>query len=394
MTGKSLRAGGEPPPVTLDMDQRCLLPDGARRSQDCHSRGGPANVRDQGGDLRGDLVPLIGTDDVAAPELQQNLRCEVAVGVVDGRGVGQPHPVRIVVDADGGISPAAASSTAAIRMRVSIEGLIRWPSTEGGSGPTGVDGHRNDSFRPSRASSAPAAARVLTLRQFSSRGERGAALEGHRMTVRDGEVDMEDMTDPRVLLEDHRGPAQPIGGGFEKVPPLVGRQRQEGVSHRRRPPCRARPASRPACRPWRSLSNASGPIATSILATVSGVALSLPRYRREAGGFAGNLEPTAVGSMDHPDCRVADADRAARCAGMKHRLDRRLGAEPEEPRGLDEEGEMLPFRPLPSFSDESAQGHATFALYVVVSAVSSYQRDSPRFRPPPGRTPVLRRKTA
>ena len=112
--------------------------------------------------------------------------------------------------------------------------------------------------------------------------ERGAALEGHRMTFRDGEEDMEDMTDPHILLEDGRRPAESIGSGLKNVLPVGGRERQEGVSHRRRPPVSSAFAIQAGMSAERSLANASGPIADSILATACGVALCLPRFHSAA----------------------------------------------------------------------------------------------------------------
>ena len=87
-----------------------------------------------------------------------------------------------------------------------------------------------------------------------------------------------------------------------------------------------------------SLWNSAGPRAASIVATVSEVTLSLPRYQRaESAAPAAspaNLQPPAVRGVNHPDGDVGDPDGAARCAGMEHGRGRHLAAELEPARGF------------------------------------------------------------
>ena len=77
-----------------------FLPKGSCRGEDRHGRGGILEVVGQGGNIGSDLVPLVGIDDIAAPELEEDLACEVADRVFDRRRIGKPHPLAIIADPD------------------------------------------------------------------------------------------------------------------------------------------------------------------------------------------------------------------------------------------------------------------------------------------------------
>ena len=55
---------------------------------------------------------------------------------------------------------------------------------------------------------------------------------------------------------------------------------------------------------------------------------------RGARRLAGELQPSVVRGVDHPDDDVGDPDGAARCAGIEHGRGRHLGAEFEPARGF------------------------------------------------------------
>ena len=79
----------EPAPVAFEMDQRGLFPEGACRREDRHGRGGIVELRCEGGNVGNDRVLLVGIDDVAAAEFQQDLTPDIAAQLLDGGRIGE-----------------------------------------------------------------------------------------------------------------------------------------------------------------------------------------------------------------------------------------------------------------------------------------------------------------
>ena len=86
--------------MACDVDERRLLPEGARRGEDGNGRSGIIEAIGQGGDIRNDRVALVRVDDVAAAELQQDLVRDIAVRRLDRGWIGKADGLAVFAEMD------------------------------------------------------------------------------------------------------------------------------------------------------------------------------------------------------------------------------------------------------------------------------------------------------
>ena len=245
----------------------------------------------QGDHVGADRVLFVRINDVASAEFQQHFTPDIAVGIFDRGRIAEPDRLAVVADAD-------------VVLAVSREGV-------GGAGARGAESGRHDVADVRRDAVLEAFAEELDLVPAGAvckgvesvvegpvvksdvhvfgkpiddavdLGERGAALEGDGMRVGHGEEGVEDPADPDVLLQNDGRPPGLGGDGPEYVGALAGMERQKCFSHGTCPGRRRTLwSSTLACPPTAASGILPGPRAASIVATVSGVTLFLPRYQR------------------------------------------------------------------------------------------------------------------
>ena len=94
--GEAVETVREPAPVALDMDESRFVPEGPCRGEDGYGRGRPVEAVRHGGDVGNDRMSLVGIDDIAPAELQQDLAADIGVPPLNGGQIGEADCLAVV----------------------------------------------------------------------------------------------------------------------------------------------------------------------------------------------------------------------------------------------------------------------------------------------------------